>query len=121
MITSIKHVPYLGRESGRGGRTRTKEPRRDYDDYDQGRRSGGARTREPEPRQDIDLEYRPPPGRGRGRSSSRSAPEPEEDDYEYKTCPKCRGNIPIPYDDDEKVSIKCPKCGAKGKVKNPYI
>jgi DNA-directed RNA polymerase subunit RPC12/RpoP/uncharacterized membrane protein len=110
--------PYLGRESGSGSRGR--ESRHDYDD-DYDRDSRRLHAREPEPRQDIDLEYRPPPGRGRGRSSRRSTPEPEEDDYEYKKCPKCRAKIPIPYEDDEKISIKCPDCGAKGTVKNPYI
>jgi DNA-directed RNA polymerase subunit RPC12/RpoP len=43
------------------------------------------------------------------------------DDYEFKECPKCHKEIAIPYEEDEKVLINCPYCGARGKVKNPYL
>jgi DNA-directed RNA polymerase subunit RPC12/RpoP len=45
----------------------------------------------------------------------------EEKDYEFKACPKCKKDIPIPYEEEEKIIIRCPYCGAAGKVKNPYI
>ena len=45
----------------------------------------------------------------------------DEDDYEYKACPKCGYQMPIPYVEDDRVLLKCPECGAKGKIKNPYI
>ena len=108
--------PYLGRDTG-GGRGSMRGRGRDYDCGLGGR----SREREPEPEPEIDLKYHPPPSRGRERRGRRVTPEPEEDDYEYKTCPKCKAKIPIPYEDDEQISIKCPGCGAKGKIKNPYI
>ena len=91
-----------------GARTRTTEPEpgprytppareREYD-YDRRHRQESA-TWEDEPKE----------------------AEVEDEDYEYKDCPKCGERVPVPYAEDDKVVIECPSCGAKGRVKNPYI
>jgi hypothetical protein len=36
-------------------------------------------------------------------------------------CPKCGTEIEVPESDEPKVSLHCPACGAKGKIKNPYL
>jgi parallel beta-helix repeat protein len=37
-------------------------------------------------------------------------------------CRNCKEPVEIPFSDsDEKVSVKCGECGAKGKIKNPYL
>jgi predicted RNA-binding Zn-ribbon protein involved in translation (DUF1610 family) len=48
----------------------------------------------------------------------------EEDEPEpIKTtkCPRCKSEIEVAYSEDKKVRVECPSCGAKGKIKNPYL
>ncbi len=106
--------PYLKKGSGRADR-RGEDYDRGYDS-DRGfeRDSGGGRGG-----REVDIDYKPPRGRAREQQPAR-APAPE-DDYEYKPCPKCHKRIPIPYEDTEKIVVRCPKCGAKGKITNPYL
>jgi hypothetical protein len=42
--------------------------------------------------------------------------EPQEID-----CKKCGEPIAVPTSEDEKVSVKCGDCGAKGRIPNPYL
>ncbi|UCH88479.1 MAG: hypothetical protein JSV49_09495 [Thermoplasmata archaeon] len=37
------------------------------------------------------------------------------------SCPKCEGNIDVPYSTDPKLKIQCGSCGAKGRIHNPYL
>jgi transcription elongation factor Elf1 len=91
--------------------------------------------------EEVEQEYEPtgrdqkrPASRTKPRTEKREPPRPipvvrepvkeeivEDDDYEYKNCPKCGERIEIPYLEDDKIQIKCPNCGAKGKIKNPYL
>jgi hypothetical protein len=36
-------------------------------------------------------------------------------------CPKCEEEIEVPRSTEAKVSMKCQSCGAKGRIKNPYL
>ena len=36
-----------------------------------------------------------------------------------RECPKCSGDIKIPHSNKSKVILKCPFCGAKGRIDNP--
>ncbi len=103
--------PYL-RQRGRVSRD-------DYYDRDYEREPRGReppRGRGPE----RDIEYKPPSS-ARKRVTPPRIVSKDEDDYEYIKCPKCHSRIPIPYEEDEKIAIRCSKCGAKGKVSNPYL
>lgn len=122
--------PYSGREEYEADREydekeRRREHEREYDrEYDRDIDRDYDRDEE-----EVDIEYKPP--RDRERAAAEPAydedvsrePEPEEDDedYEYKNCPKCKEQIPVPYVESDKVQLKCPNCGAKGKVNNPYL
>jgi parallel beta-helix repeat protein len=45
----------------------------------------------------------------------------DELEHEYKDCPKCGEELEVPVSEDEKVSLKCEECGARGKMPNPYL
>ncbi len=40
---------------------------------------------------------------------------------EIKNCPKCGEELEVPVSEDEKISLKCEECGARGKMPNPYL
>jgi hypothetical protein len=46
-----------------------------------------------------------------------------EDMLEAKTinCPDCEMEIEVPISEDEKMVVSCSSCGAKGRIKNPYL
>ncbi|WP_455391596.1 hypothetical protein [[Eubacterium] cellulosolvens] len=129
--------PYLQRHERERERDQEREYDRGYDyDYDRGAEEYDRRESErerdnhraPEPSRrreekrrtrEVELEYRRPPRETRRREYE---PELEEEkDYDFKACPKCGKDIAIPYEDDEKILLTCPYCGAQGKVTNPYI
>ena len=37
-----------------------------------------------------------------------------------KDCPHCSSSISVEPSFDDKVSLECTKCGAKGRIPNPY-
>ncbi len=139
--------PYLGmdrkhkdrdREPEYGDERRPSDHDRDYDRGDRDQRQRGYPDSGPRRRSqdhdhygdrsgsefEEDIDYKQPTRRRENVSDHYDREDKKEEtdeDYEYKTCPKCRKKIPIPYVEEEKVVIKCPNCGAKGKVKNPYI
>jgi DNA-directed RNA polymerase subunit RPC12/RpoP len=120
-----EHEPEYEREYDR-------EDEEDYAQRDAGRRERPReRAREPEPEVELDY-HRPPPSRKRrdreydkeyksDEERESGAVLEEEKDYEFKACPKCGKDIAVPYEEEEKIVLRCPYCGAAGKVKNPYI
>jgi hypothetical protein len=42
-------------------------------------------------------------------------------DRKTKRCRKCGEPIEVPVSEDEKISIKCGECGARGRIPNPYL
>jgi Zn finger protein HypA/HybF involved in hydrogenase expression len=40
---------------------------------------------------------------------------------EHINCPKCEEDIEIDFSKDEKIRLKCPGCGAKGRITNPFL
>lgn len=40
---------------------------------------------------------------------------------EIINCPKCSVEIQVEYIPDEKISLQCTSCNAKGKINNPYL
>jgi plastocyanin len=47
--------------------------------------------------------------------------EEEPDIIKTVSCPKCDSDIDVPESDGPKVSLECKSCGAKGRIKNPYL
>lgn len=59
------------------------------------------------------------------REEEEAAEEPKIDLDELKPkrrkCRKCGEKLEVPVSEDEKVSIKCDECGARRRIKNPYL
>jgi hypothetical protein len=45
----------------------------------------------------------------------------DELEPEQIECKKCGEPIDVPTSDEDKVSLKCGECGAKGRIPNPYL
>jgi transcription elongation factor Elf1 len=56
------------------------------------------------------------------RPAPREPPRPQRAlTPEFFPCPRCEEEIEILYAETEQVGLKCPSCGAKGKIDNPYL
>lgn len=69
-----------------------------------------------------EAEAYPPPAEYEAYEEGYEEEPSQEPEYtpEYKNCPKCRAEIEVPYSYEDKVSIKCHSCGARGRIPNPY-
>jgi len=44
-----------------------------------------------------------------------------EVEVELLECPKCEGEIEVPYSPEERVIVQCKSCGAMGSINNPHL